>query len=80
MPVVLSGAMYFGAEELDKIFVSFSYDEYMKKFDEYGFTNIKKAWEPAGKDAMEKGGEVTLLGGIGASGMVAGQSGGSGKA
>lgn len=79
LPVVLSGAMYFGAEELDKIFVSFSYDEYMKKFDEYGFTNIKKAWEPAGKDAMEKGGEVTLLGGIGASGMVAGQSGGSGK-
>lgn len=79
LPVVLSGAMYFGAEELDEIFTSFSYDEYMAKFDEYGFTNIKEAWEPAGKDAMENGGEVTLLGGIGASGMVAGQSGGSGK-
>lgn len=79
LPVVLSASMYFGAEELDKIYTSFSYDEYMKKFDEYGFTNIKKAWEPAGKDAMENGGEVTLLGGIGASGMVAGQSGGSGK-
>ncbi len=79
LPVVLSGAMYFGAEELDEIFTSFSYDEYMAKFDEYGFTNIKGAWEPAGKDAMENGGEVKLLGGIGASGMVAGQSGGSGK-
>ena len=76
--VVISAAMYFGAEELDEIYTSFSYDEYMAKFEEYGFTNIMHTWSVAGKDLMENGGECTLLGGIGASGMEAGQSGGKG--
>lgn len=76
--VVISAAMYFGADELDKIFTSFSYDEYMKKLEDLGYTNIIHTWSAAGKDLMENGGECTLLGGIGASGMVAGQSGGKG--
>ncbi len=42
--VVLSAADYFGPKELDEIFTSFSYDEYLKKFDEYGFANIKAVW------------------------------------
>lgn len=68
--VVLSAAMYFGADELDKIYESFSYDEYIEKFEEYGYKNIIATWSVAGKDAMEKGGEVKL---------TTGQSGGTGK-
>lgn len=67
---VISAAMYFGSEELDEIYESFSYDEYIQKFEEYGYTNIIAAWSVAGKDAMEKGGDVKL---------VTGASGGTGK-
>ena len=77
--VVISGAMYFGAEELDKIFTSFSYDEYVKKFEEFGYKNILSTWTVAGKDVMEKGGAVVLKGGIGLSNMKEGDSGGTGS-
>ncbi len=42
--VVLSAAAYFGPDELNNIFTSFSFDDYMKKFDELGFSNIKATW------------------------------------
>ena len=79
LSVVLSASMYFGAEELDKIYTSFDYDTYVKKYEELGFTNILATWTVAGKDLMENGGECTLLGGIGLSHMEAGQPGGTGK-
>ena len=76
--IVLSGAMYFGADELNNIFKSFSYDEYMAEFEKLGYTNIMNTWKVAGKDVMENGGPVTLVGSVGLSGAAAGQSGGTG--
>lgn len=67
---VLSAALYFGSEELDAIYESFSYDKYIAKYEELGYTNIIATWSVAGKDAMEKGGDVKL---------VTGASGGTGK-
>ena len=56
--VVLSAAAYFGPEELNAIYTSFNYDEYMKKFNEYGFTNIKATWSCYDwKNIFEKGGK-----------------------
>ena len=78
LSIVMTASMYFGAEELDKIFTSFDYDTYIKKYTELGFTNILATWTVAGKDLMENGGECTLLGGIGLSHMEAGQPGGTG--
>ncbi len=58
--VVLSAAAYFGPEELNKIYTSFNFDEYMKKFEEYGFTNIKTVWTCYDwKTIFEKGGTYT---------------------
>lgn len=55
--VVLAAAEYFGPQELNDIFVSFDYDEYMKKFDEYGFVNIKAVWTCFNwKPILENGG------------------------
>jgi hypothetical protein len=42
--VVISAAAYFGPDQLNQIFTSFDFDEYMKKFDELGFSNIKAVW------------------------------------
>lgn len=42
--VVLAASQYFGPKELNEIFTSFDYDEYLKKFDELGFSNIKAVW------------------------------------
>lgn len=67
---VLNAAMYFGADELNNIFTGFNYDEYMKKFEEFGFENIIYSWKIAGKNTMEKGGGVKLTDGT---------DGGSGK-
>lgn len=78
LSVVITSSMYFGADELNKIYTSFDYDTYIKKYTELGFTNILATWTTAGKELMENGGECTLLGGIGGSYMEAGQSGGSG--
>ena len=55
--VVISAAEYFGPKELNEIYTSFDYDEYMKKFDEYGFTNIKAVWSCYDWETIfEKGG------------------------
>ncbi len=55
--VVLSAAAYFGPEELNTIYTSFNFEEYMKKFNEYGFTNIKAVWTCYDwKTIFEKGG------------------------
>lgn len=66
LSVVISASMYFGAEELDKIFTSFSYDTYMARFKEYGFTNIYDKWSSIGydkaKDLMENGGDAAGAG------------------
>jgi len=54
---VLSAAAYFGPDELNAIYTSFDFDEYMKKFDECGFTNIKEVWTCYDwKTIFEKGG------------------------
>ena len=55
--VVLAASQYFGPDELNNIFTSFDYDEYLKKFDELGFTNIKAVWTCFDwKPLMENGG------------------------
>lgn len=66
LSIILNASLYFGAEELDKIFVNFSYDAYMAKFEEYGFTNIYNVWIDPGynnaKELMEEGGDAYLIG------------------
>jgi hypothetical protein len=55
--VVLAAADYFGPKELNDIYTSFSYDDYIKKFDELGFSNIKAVWTCYDwKPILEKGG------------------------
>ena len=55
--VVLSAAAYFGPDQLNDIYTSFSYDDYMKKFDELGFSNIKAVWSCYDwKPILENGG------------------------
>lgn len=54
---VLAAADYFGPKELNDIYTSFNYDDYLKKFDELGFTNIKAVWTCYDwKPILEKGG------------------------
>jgi hypothetical protein len=54
---VLAAAEYFGPKELNDIYTSFDYDQYMKKFDQLGFTNIKAVWTCYDwKPILEKGG------------------------
>lgn len=61
IPVVGNACLYFGgAEALNEIFASFDYDLYMKKFKDFGFTNIMAPWAVAGKDLMENGGPARL--------------------
>lgn len=82
LSVVMSASMYFGAEELDNIFVDFSYDTYMSRFEEYGFTNIYHKWSSIGydkaKDLMENGGNAVLVGNISVTDQ-AGDAAGTGK-
>lgn len=77
LSAVLSASMYFGADELDKIFTGFDYDEYMKKLETYGYTNIINRWKNAGKELMENGGACKLVGGVDDR-FQSGQEGGSG--
>lgn len=79
LPTVIMASLYFGADELDEMFVNFDYDEYMKKLEEYGFVNIIDAWSNAGKELMENGGEAILIGQQGVNGQKAGDSAGTGK-
>lgn len=58
--VVIAAAAYFGPDQLNEIYKTFSYDDYMKKFDEYGFTNIKATWTCFDwKPILENGGTYT---------------------
>jgi hypothetical protein len=55
--IMIAAWIYFGgADAVNSIFTNFSYDEYMKKLDENGFTNIKGCWSASGKKMMEEGG------------------------
>jgi hypothetical protein len=55
---VISAAAYFGPDQLNNIYTSFSYDDYMKKFDELGFSNIKATWSCFNwKPILENGGD-----------------------
>lgn len=61
LPVLPAAVDYFGsAAAVDEILTSFSYDEYMAKFEEFGFTNLIEGWSPAGKELMENGGKATI--------------------
>ena len=86
-----NASMYFGAEELDEIFVNFSHAEYVERLTKAGFTNILYQWtikDNLGLDIgyyMENGGEVLLLGddavianGSAGSSLKAGETGGTG--
>ncbi len=53
--VMVNASMYFGAKELDQMFVNFDYNTYMDKFRQYKFINVIYAWETAGKTLMETG-------------------------
>ncbi len=55
LTVMVNASMYFGAKELDDMFVNFDYDTYMDKFRQYKFINVIYAWETAGKTLMETG-------------------------
>ncbi len=79
LPTVLMGALYFGSDELNEIYTSFDYDEYMAKLEEYGFTNIIGAWSAAGKDLMENGGDAVLVGNQGINNQKPGDPAGTGK-
>lgn len=55
--VVLAASQYFGLDELNRIYTSFNYDEYIAKFDELGFSNIKAVWTSYDwKPILESGG------------------------
>ncbi len=57
--IVIAASLYFGPDELNKIFLSFSYDEYLAKFKEFGFSNILKVWQCYNwKPLMEDGGSL----------------------
>jgi hypothetical protein len=54
---MIAAWIYFGGSEaVNKILEEFSYDDYMKQFELYGFENVKSCWQATGKDLMEKGG------------------------
>lgn len=63
-----SASMYFGAEEVDQIFLNFDYDKYIERIKAANFTCILQAWTT--KDVvgvsigeyMTNGGDVTLVG------------------
>lgn len=58
--VVICAAAYFGPDQLNDIYTSFSYDDYMKEFDQLGFTNIKAVWSCYDwKPILENGGPYT---------------------
>lgn len=64
LTAVGNACLYFGgADQLNEIFTTFSYDTYVAKFTELGFTNILASWTTAGKELMENGGAATLSNG-----------------
>ncbi len=80
----LNGAMYFGAEELDEIYVNFDYDTYIERLKKAGFTNILAQWTNEDLfgvsigEYMTYGGEVLFEGDGVPSAAIPGASAGSG--
>jgi len=71
LPCIINAVLYFGsADNVNEIFTSFSYDDFMKELETAGFTNVIAEWKKGGKKLMEKGGNATL---------ADGSNGGSGK-
>ncbi len=61
--VVIAAALYFGADELNQIFLSFDYPTYIAKFTELGFTNILARWNHNNLgDILMNGGALTFGG------------------
>lgn len=55
--------LYFGGvDQVNEILAGFSYDEYIEKMKDYGFTNVKTYFELTGKDLLENGGTDALGG------------------
>ena len=58
--VMIAAWIYFGgADEVNAVLTSFDYDNYMEKFQMYGFNNVKTCWQTTGKELMENGGKDT---------------------
>ena len=80
----LNGVMYFGAEELDEIYVNFDYDSYIARLKKAGFTNILAQWTNEDLfgvsigEYMTYGGEVLFEQQGVSSNMIAGTTAGSG--
>lgn len=61
--VVIAAALYFGAEELNRIFLSFDHATYIAKFTELGFTNILARWDHGNLgDILMNGGALSFGG------------------
>jgi len=71
LPCIVNASLYFGgADYVNEIFTTFSYDAHMKELEAAGFTNIMVEWKKGGKTLMEKGGSASLIdGGSGGSGV-----------
>lgn len=55
--IMIAAYLYFGgAEKVNSILADFSYDEYIKQMDAYGFRNMKYFFEKTGKTLLESGG------------------------
>lgn len=55
--VMIAAYYYFGGSQpVNTILHEFSYDKYMAKFQQLGFSNIANCWKNTGKDLMESGG------------------------
>ena len=80
----LSAAMFFGAEELDEIYVNFDYNSYIQRLTKAGFTNILAQWTNTDLfgvsigEYMTYGGEVLFEGDGVPAAAIPGASAGSG--
>jgi len=56
--VMIAGYIYFGgADAVNNILTTFSYDEYIAAMDSYGYTNMKYCFTQTGKQRLEVGGQ-----------------------
>lgn len=60
--VIVSAALYFGADELNAFFKSFDFDAFITRLEAANFQNIKRGWTwtPAIKDLMMHGGAIAV--------------------
>ncbi|MDD4225095.1 MAG: hypothetical protein PHU98_01810 [Mariniphaga sp.] len=55
--VMVAAHIYFGGtDQVNEVFKNFSYDDYMNRFQEAGFTTVSDCWSATGKVLMEEGG------------------------